>query len=208
MAKRDKDETMKRFIDAVGEILKEKGYTGLGLNKIALQAGMDKKLIYRYFGGLNNLLTAYISGKDYWQPLLREMNEAAGREETEVLPLFVKLFQDLFLFFREEPEMQQFILWQMSEPNPLMRSISEDREREGARLLALTDSHFKNSGVHIRSVLALVLGGVYYTLLHAEHNKSTVAGVDMNLEKDRQEMFKTIGQVLSWAWAAADKKAS
>src|ERR1700753_3857914 len=120
MGKRDKDETMKRFIGAVGEILKEKGYTGLGLNKIALQAGMDKKLIYRYFGSLNNLLTAYISGKDYWQPLLKKINEAASRQETDVLPLFIDLFQNLFRFFREEPEMQQFILWQMSEPSPLM----------------------------------------------------------------------------------------
>jgi AcrR family transcriptional regulator len=207
MAKRDRDESMKRFMEAVGEILKEKGYAGLGVNKIALQAGMNKKLIYRYFGSLNNLLKAYISGKDYWQPLLKDLNEASG-DDRDILRLFVKLFQDLFRFFRDEPEMRQFILWQMSEANPLMRGISEEREREGARLLALTDGHFRDSGVSIRSVMALLLGGIYYVLLHAEHNKSTVAGVDMNLEKDREAMLRTIGQVLHWAWDAAEKKAS
>jgi len=208
MAKRDRDESMKRFVEAVGEILKEKGYAGLGVNKIALQAGMNKKLIYRYFGSLNQLLKVYISGKDYWQPLLRELNEASDGRGQDILPLFTQLFQELFRFFRSEQEMQQFILWQMSEPNPLMRGISEEREREGARLLALTDGHFRDSGVNIRAVMALLLGGIYYVLLHAEHNKSTVAGVDMNLEKDREEMLRTIGQVLGWAWAAADKKAS
>jgi AcrR family transcriptional regulator len=207
MAK-DKEETMKRFVDAVGEILKEHGYAALSLNKIASKAGKDKKLIYRYFGGLNNLLKVYINGKDYWQPLLRELNEAAANGDPEVLPLFIRLFQDLFLFFRNEKEMQKFILWQMSDRNPLMRSISEEREKEGARLQALTDPHFRGSGINIRMVMALLLGGTYYVVLHAEHNKSTVAGVDVNLERDQKELLKTIEQIFTWAWASADRKSS
>ena len=52
---RDRDDKMQRLIAAVGEILKQKGYAGLGVNKIALEARVSKELIYRYFGGLNNL---------------------------------------------------------------------------------------------------------------------------------------------------------
>lgn len=203
---KNKDETMKRLIEAVGEILKEKGHTGLGVNKIALQAGVSKELIYRYFSSLNNLLKAYIRKKDYWQPLLSDLNVAVAEKPPDMLKLFVALLQDQFRFFYEEKEMQKFILWQMSEYNVLMKSISEARENEGARLLALTDAHFRDSGINFRPVVALLLGGIYYVILHAENNRSTVAGVDANLEKDRQELLAAIEQVLTWAWEAAERK--
>ncbi|MFB9843932.1 TetR/AcrR family transcriptional regulator [Mucilaginibacter ginsenosidivorans] len=194
---------MKRLIEAVGQILKDKGYTGLGVNKIAFQAGVSKELIYRYFDSLNNLLKAYISGKDYWQPLLTELSVAAIEKPPDMLQLFVTLLQDQFRFFYEEKEMQKFILWQISELNVLMRSISENRESEGAKLLNLTDEHFRDSGINFRPIVALLLGGIYYVILHAENNRSTVAGVDANLEKDREELLIAIEQILTWAWEKA-----
>jgi AcrR family transcriptional regulator len=201
MSKKNRDETMQKLIAAVGEILKEKGYTGLGVNKIALRAGVSKELIYRYFDSLNNLLRAYISSRDYWQPLLRDLNEANDKQNT--LTMFTELLQNQFRFFFEEKEMRRFILWQISEYNTLLRSISEERESEGARLLSLTNDHFEGSGINFRAVTALLLGGIYYVVLHAEHNKSTVAGMDANLEKDREDILRTIGQILGWAWEAA-----
>ncbi|QEC62442.1 TetR/AcrR family transcriptional regulator [Mucilaginibacter ginsenosidivorans] len=203
MHRKNKDETMKRLIEAVGQILKDKGYTGLGVNKIAFQAGVSKELIYRYFDSLNNLLKAYISGKDYWQPLLTELSVAAIEKPPDMLQLFVTLLQDQFRFFYEEKEMQKFILWQISELNVLMRSISENRESEGAKLLNLTDEHFRDSGINFRPIVALLLGGIYYVILHAENNRSTVAGVDANLEKDREELLIAIEQILTWAWEKA-----
>ena len=197
---------MQRLITAVGQILKEKGYTGLGVNKIAVQAGVSKELIYRYFDSFNNLLKAYISGKDYWQPLLTELSTAVVEKPPDILQLFVTLLQDQFRFFYEEKEMQKFILWQISEFNTLMRGISQDRESEGAKLLALTDEHFRNSGINFRPIVALLLGGIYYVVLHGENNRSTVAGIDANQEKDRQDILVAIEQILTWAWEAAERK--
>jgi AcrR family transcriptional regulator len=196
---------MKRLIAAVGEILKEKGYTGLGINKVALQAGVSKELIYRYFDGMNNLLKTYITSKDYWLPVLAHLNKNELTGEGDIQQLFTGLMQEQFHFFYNEPEMQKFILWQISESNSVMRSISDRRESEGAKLLALTNDHFKNSPVNFRAIIALLLGGIYYVVLHASTNKSTVAGIDVNIERDRKEVLKAIEQILGWAWDAAAK---
>jgi AcrR family transcriptional regulator len=199
---------MRKLIDAVGEILKEKGYAGLGINRIALRAGVSKELIYRYYEGVNNLVKTYIHSKDYWLPLFDQirLDAALVKGEQEVLEIFISLFQEQFRFFFKEPEMQKFILWQISEINPLMRSISEKRESEGAKLLALTEDHFRDSGINFKVVAALLLGGIYYVVLHASANKSTVAGIDANLERDREEILRTIEQILNWAWEAAAQK--
>jgi AcrR family transcriptional regulator len=206
MGIKNRDDTMRKLIDAVGEILKEKGYAGLGINRIALRAGVSKELIYRYFEGVNNLVKTYIHSKDYWLPLFDQIQAHAPPGKDEVLHTFVALFQEQFRFFFKEPEMQKFILWQISEVNPLMRSISEKRESEGAKLLALTEEHFRDSGINFKAVAALLLGGIYYVVLHASANKSTVAGIDANLERDREEILRTIEQILNWAWEAAAQK--
>ena len=49
-------ETEKKLLEAVSYIIENDGFTKIGVNRIANQAGCDKVLIYRYFGGLDRLL--------------------------------------------------------------------------------------------------------------------------------------------------------
>ncbi len=86
--------------------------------------------------------------------------------------------------------MQRLILWQISTISPLMRSISETREREGLKLLALADPYFRESGISFRAVSALIVGGIYYMVLHGVYNKSTVCGIDVNQAGDRAIVLK------------------
>ena len=54
--RRDRAATEERILTAVGEVLARDGFAAIGVNAIAKQAGVDKVLIYRYFGGLPELL--------------------------------------------------------------------------------------------------------------------------------------------------------
>ncbi|MCW3170770.1 TetR/AcrR family transcriptional regulator [Chryseobacterium sp. 09-1422] len=61
----DKAKTKKKLLKAVGEILKNKGYTGLMVSKIAKVAGCDKKLIYEYFGDTDKLVNEYLRSIEF-----------------------------------------------------------------------------------------------------------------------------------------------
>jgi len=203
LVKRNREQTIEKLLAAVGELLQEKGYTALGVNRIAARAGVNKKLIYYYFGGLNPMIKEYIRRKDYWLPLFDSFEWREELDRAKVEGLFESFLEEQFRFFFVEPEMQKLILWQISEANPLMRGISEARETEGAKFLGLTDPYFKGSEVDFRSVIALLVGGIYYIVLHAKHNKSSVCGIDVNREKDYKVLLKTIRQVLQWVWGTA-----
>lgn len=62
---RNRERTMK-LLEAVGEIIRTEGHAKLGVNHVARTAGVSKKLIYRHFGSLNDLIELYIRRKDFW----------------------------------------------------------------------------------------------------------------------------------------------
>lgn len=201
--KYDKDDKIKRLVDTIGELLLEKGHQAIGINQVAAHAGISKPIIYDYFGSLNELVKAYIRKKDYWMPFFDQLELPDAGDRAALEAFFTVTLQEEFLYFFQEPEMQRLILWQISTISPLMRSISETREREGLKLLALADPYFRESGISFRAVSALIVGGIYYMVLHGVYNKSTVCGIDVNQASDRAIVLKTVGALVSLAWQKA-----
>ena len=66
-------ETEKRLLEAVSHIVENDGFTKIGVNRIANQAGCDKVLIYRYFGGLDGLLVEWAKRHDYYSFAIRSL---------------------------------------------------------------------------------------------------------------------------------------
>ena len=64
---RSKDMSKEKLIQAVGRVIAQVGFQSLGVNQVAREAGVDKKLIYRYFGGLRGLVAAYGQTVDFGQ---------------------------------------------------------------------------------------------------------------------------------------------
>ena len=200
---RNAEATRKMLIESVGEILKEEGYLGLSVTNIARRARVDKKNIYNYFGTYNGLIKEYIMSKDFWQPVFEKFSLSQDASSEELRDFLIGVFQEQFRYFFSNEEMQKFIFWQVATPNALLKQISDEREFHGEEIAKLTDPHFAGSGISLRAVLALILGGIYYIVWHSRNNKSVVIGIDVNIEKDREEFIKTIGQVIDIVWEAA-----
>lgn len=199
---KDKELAKLELIFAVGEIIRTKGYTGLGVNKIAKQAGLHKKLIYRYFGTVDNLIEQYVVEKDFWMIISEELrNKAAAESEIDLEDLISSMLEEQFHFFLKEEEMQELILWELSGKSPLMNSISNAREEMAEKILKLTDEHFKNSEINFRALSALLTAGIYYIVLHSR--VSTFCGLDIRKTEDREEILKTVKLVIHRAFEYA-----
>jgi AcrR family transcriptional regulator len=202
--KRNPDDKKTKLVGAVGETLKESGYHGLTLNKVTLCAGVSKPMDYAYFANFNGLLKAYIAGKDSWVAYFRSLELPEQPTTAELKNCFIKMLQDQFRYFHQDMEMQKLVHWQVSEYSPLMRATCENREREGVRLLELAEGHFRNSGISLKAVMALLVGGIYYNVLHDSAGLGTMAGIAIKNEKEFDTMLKTIAQVIEWAFQVAE----
>lgn len=200
---RDPEATKQGLVDAVGKILAEHGHHGLGVNRIALIAGVNKKMIYWYFNSYNNLIKTYINGRDFWKPVFERFKSTKPPKQASVPSYISDIFSEQFNSFYNNPELQKMILWQVSESNPMLRELSEEREAQAEPIAHLTDAHFEGSDINFRAVLALVLGGIYYVTWHSKTNKSRVCGIDINKERDRVAFQRAIRQVIDAVWKEA-----
>lgn len=202
--KRNKEDTKRRLIQSVGAVMGNEGFKALTITKIAREAQVDRKLIHRYFGGLNGLIEAYIMENDFWMIFSEKLKEIVNNyKEQSPQPLITSILVNQFNAFHKDTEMQNLILWELTSKSPLMRSIHNTREMLGQQLLELTDPHFEKSSVNFRAVAALLVGGIYYTILHTRHNGKMFSDINILSEHGRQEIMTAIGQVVDWAFTSA-----
>jgi AcrR family transcriptional regulator len=201
---KNKEETKRKLIRAVGEIFRTEGHTGLGVNKVAKLAGVSKKLIYRYFGTFENLIEAHVVETDYWMAFADKLQHLIDKNiNLGSQKLITDILQNQFRFFATDKDMQKLILWEVSTDSALMRSIHRTREAMGQRLLAMTDQDFANSDVNFRAIGALLVGGIYYTILHARFNGGIFSDVDISTEEGKEEIIRMIEKIVGWAYTEA-----
>lgn len=201
---KDKEKTKRKIIDAVGEVIKADGFQNLKISKVSQYANVDRKLIYRYFGNLNHLIEAYIVENDYWMVFADKMKQMlADRQYPESENLIKEILQNQYKYFASQKEMQRLILWELSADSPLMKSIHNTRESMGEEFLEMAEPHFTGGKVNFRAIAALLVGGIYYTVLHTVYNGGTFAGIDLNTQDGKESILKAISQIVSWAYQDA-----
>jgi AcrR family transcriptional regulator len=200
--------TERKLIDAVGTIIKKNGYIGLTASAIAAEADVSRPLINKYFGSKMTLIERYVEEKDYWIASKGQMNEIIEktRKKSVLIEVLVHTLQEQLKFFHETEEMQQLILWEISERTDLMNSIGNARESLGETFFEQTENHFKGSSVNFKAIAAILVSGIYYLVLHGRMNPSLQCGIDINQPEGRCEISKAIRHIVTWAFSAGKIK--
>lgn len=202
--RRSRLKTEHKLINSVGEIIKKYGYTKLNIQNIAKEAGVDRKLVYAYFGNLDNLVEEYFKTKDYWTAMSAEVKKLLEKNEKQNnVNLSYEIIKNQYYFFKDNIEMQNMILWEISESKPFLKDIADHKENVTNDLFKYSAHVFDNSGISIRSVNAILVTAVYYLIIHARNNGSTICGIDINSKEGEEDLLKTIEQILKWAYTNA-----
>jgi AcrR family transcriptional regulator len=166
---RDPEATQRRILDAVGRLLARRGFLGLGVNAVAREARVDKVLIYRYFGGLPQLLAAFAERGDFWP----EPDEVAGAP-PEVTSRWsagrwgLALLGGLLRGLRARPLTQAILGWELTASNELTEKLAEVRERRGRELLERVPLDAKlRRELDVPAIAAVLSAGVTYLVLRS-----------------------------------------
>ncbi|QXV66941.1 TetR family transcriptional regulator [Mucilaginibacter sp. 21P] len=187
-AMRNKEQTRQKFLAAVEEILTTKGFAALKVNDIARAAGLDKKLIYKYFGGKDQLIDEYIRLKDFWSNVKGdEVPDLSGGGAK-----FVEaMVQSQFDYVYKDEAFQKILLWTLTEERESLKKLINAQEANGEMLMQyITDPHFGERSAQFRAIMAVIISGTYYLDLFSKVNGSKFCGIDVNDETGREEVKK------------------
>lgn len=162
---RDRKRTEHKIIQAVGIVLAEQGFAKLGVNVVARAAGVDKVLIYRYFGGLESLIERYARETAFW-PTVDELIGYSDDSEILALPPIergIVIVKNLIRAIYRRPETQEIIAWRLAERSKLTEPLDEVRVEAMNELYArfVQGADFASDPVVITAIKTVSVGLIY-----------------------------------------------
>lgn len=163
---RSRLKTEQRIIDAVGTILLEQGYPAVGINAIARQAGCDKVLIYRYFGGFDELLLAFAETTTLWWEVDEIINESASDCAAIALPDYLQTLLNRYVAALESrPLALEIMAWEMSAQNNLTNTLARLRGERGMELVKRIRVYYQQPNIDIGGILGVFGAAINYLII-------------------------------------------
>jgi len=155
------------FLQALERLLSQPEPGPLGVNTVAREAGLNKVLLYRYFGSWEGLLEAFAPRVNLWRQLRAETEEglASGRWAT-LADLLTWLFTAYFDRLLGSPLQQNLLRRSLGDRDALQGALERDREEAALALMALVGSRYDlRPGLDYPALTALLMGGLTWLTL-------------------------------------------
>lgn len=199
---RDRAATEARILAAVGEVLAREGFGGIGVNAIAKQASVDKVLIYRYFGGLPELLKAWGSSGRFWPTV----TELLGDDPQAVLALpvaerYTRFFEHFIDALRARPLTLEVLAAEVLERNALTAILETEREAWGEEVGRVLGGAELTERPWMQGVSLLLIAGVQYLLLRSRSLRN-FGGLDLQSDASWMQLKQAVRELALRAFAA------
>lgn len=191
---RDRQATETAILNAFGRVLLREGVTKVGVNGVAKEAGVNKVLIYRYFGGLPQLAYEWARCSDFWPS---EMDLIGGDETAfAALPVRERVITVLFNFadqLRSRPHTIEVLASELTNPNDVSKALEDGKVEFGEGLARYIKLDINNDAV-VDKVWRLIV--VVYTLTTdfcvRQQNNPNYFGMDLREERSWDFLKETI----------------
>lgn len=193
---RNRAATEARLKAAVETLMVEGGFGALTPSAVGRRAGVDKMLIYRYFGGLDGLVEAVVRAPGFFPGSL----ELAGGDlaATRALPIPQRVAAVTRAYARAllaRPVVQELMVWEMVERNALT-AIAEAEREQGA--LGLYSELFDDVPNRQKFYAATaILGAAVSYLILRRRKIRWFSGVDLRAEEGWDQLDSAIEQMAS-----------
>jgi AcrR family transcriptional regulator len=200
---RNREETRAAILAAVGQLLARSGFSQIGINSVARQAGVDKVLIYRYFGGLPELLKAFAEEGDFWPGISELMSEANKLPAAATAAESAKRAMLAFgRALRKRPLTQEIMRWELQERNELTETLARYREEQSVQLLRQFEIF---SGVDVNAIASLLSAGQTYLVLRSK-SADIYNGLSLHSDHDWARLEAAVCSIIDAVFATAAAK--
>ena len=187
---KNREQTECKILEAVASIVESEGFEKLGINTIASKANVSKMLIYRYFGGLDELIAQFIMQKDYW----------ANTDTVIINPKSVgdsikNMFRKQIEQLRSDVTLRRLCRWELSCNNTSIEQLRAKREENGCSLIKMVSTLTSCPNTEIAALASILSASISYLAL-VEDQCLTYNGISLQTDKGWNQIMQGVEMII------------
>ena len=187
---KNREQTEEKILEAVGSIIESQGFEKVGINAIATEAGISKMLIYRYFGGVEELIAQYLIQKDYWA------NTDAAIINPEAVGDSIKsMFRRQVEQLRNDITLRRLYRWELSTNNQNIRQLRNRREENGCRLIKMVSALTGCPDAQVAALASILSASISYLAL-LEDQCQSYNGICLQTDEGWNQLMQGIEMII------------
>ena len=187
---KNREQTEEKILEAVGSIIENQGFEKVGINAIATEAGVSKMLIYRYFGGVEELIAQYLIQKDYWA------NTDAAIINPEAVGDSIKsMFRRQVEQLRNDITLRRLYRWELFTDNQNIRQLRNRREENGCRLIKMVSALTGCQDEQVAALASILSASISYLAL-LEDQCQSYNGICLQTDEGWNQLMQGIEMII------------
>ena len=187
---KSREQTESKILEAVASIVESDGFEKLGINTIALKANVSKMLIYRYFGGLEELVARFIMQKDYWAN-----TDTLILNPHSVGASIKSMFRTQIEQLRNDVTLRRLCRWELSCHNASIDRLRDKREENGCNLIKVVSRLTGCSNSEVASLASILSASISYLTL-IEDQCPTYNGIALQTDKGWEQIAQGVDMIV------------
>jgi len=185
--RRTNEQIDKDVLSELEKLVAEYGFGNVNLSTLMKATNIEANVFYRRYGSMENLYDRLAKQYDFW------INDAIDVSSLNILgpkKFFAETFKTLYRSLSDNIVMQKLLLYEMSVVNETTKRTAETRDIMNLNLIAFYDNLFKPAKINIKAIMANLIGGIYYLILHRRCAKTCT--IDFNTQEGEKVFFEWI----------------
>ncbi len=174
--------TEEGIIDAFERLLIREGVGGLGVNSLIKEAGVGKKQVYEYFGGLPGVATEWVKRRGVWPPIETTIGEPLAdflRRPPAERILIVN--RNYAVMMRANPPLCELLMGEFTKTPEVKDAVDHVRQliREDFEKIMFADGVDPINNFDLMALSTIAYSAASYLAMRA-HSKAKFFGFDLN----------------------------
>ena len=187
--RRTKKDIEQRLFDAALTVIERVGFSNLTIKALTKEAKVEPPVFYNRYKDMNDFLDVFVRKYDYW---LNDSIKFNFKEDplTGISTVMENLADSLL----DNTCMQRLLTWELNEDNHITRRTSQSRDMNSLRFIEFFNTVFKGCDINFNHVASIIMGGIYYLILHRE--RSSFNFIDYSKPENLDAMKETAKKML------------
>ncbi|MDZ7762449.1 MAG: TetR/AcrR family transcriptional regulator [Desulfovermiculus sp.] len=193
-----------KLIAAIGSILARVGFSRCNEDLVAQEAGLKRINIFRYFGGLPGLVSAFGESGLFW-PTTDELLQETIDNFPQLTPeeQMSAFFKSLLVCLRHRPQTLDILAWEALERNELSRRLEDVRVRTALEYFENLHGEIPED-IDLSAIVALLAGAVFFLSVQSR-NMRTFGGIDLQSEAGWKRIEQAIELLMRGSFSKDDQ---